>query len=230
MFPVVVMAALVVSQGGSETARTGMTYSVIVDARVQQELGLTEAQKVAVWDIRWKTSGRLGDFVRENMRRKKAPDFRKALKADAEVNAAMLNQLAEVLDRRQLARYDQIRLQYLRDEVLLDRGVQKALKMEPDQVKKVVSLFVGYLEENTRRLLASNKLPFAEQIREVPQRMREDIERREKMLKQMGEVLTDKQRVALAGLRGRIFKPAGRERIGSWRADVPIPEAVRRRK
>jgi hypothetical protein len=130
MFPVVVMAALVVGQGGTETARTGMTYFVIVDARVQQELGLTEAQQVAVWDIRWKTSGRLGDFVREKMKRKKAPDPRKALKAEAEVNAAMLTRLAEVLDRRQLARYDQIRLQYLRDEVLLDRGVQKALKRE----------------------------------------------------------------------------------------------------
>jgi hypothetical protein len=229
MFPLVFMASLVVAQGGTETARTGMTYFVIVDGRVQEELGLTEAQKVAVWDIRWKTSYRLGDFARERMKRKKPPIWREALKADAEVNAAMITLLAEVLDRRQLERYDQIRLQYLRDEVLLDRAVQQALKMTPDQVEKVFSLFVDYLDENTRRLLASNKLPLAEQIREVPQRMREDIERREKTLKQMGEVLTEKQKAALAALRGLILKPTGRVPIGSSRAQVPIPEAVLRR-
>jgi hypothetical protein len=229
MSPVVFLAALIVAQGGTETSRSGLTCFVIGDGRVQQELGLTEEQKVAVWDIRWKANGLLGDRVRENMKRTEAPEYRKELEATARINAAMVAELAGVMDRGQFSRYEQIRIQFLRDEALLDAGVQKALKMDRDQVEKIVSLFVGYLEENTRRAQEFGKLPFSERMRAVPRIMREDIERREKTLKQMGATLSDKQRAALDALRGPIFKPAGRERVGSLREQAPMPEAVRRR-
>jgi hypothetical protein len=229
MIPIAMMAALVVAQNSTEIWRTGLTSYVIVDARVQRELALTEPQKVADWDLRSKTSERFGDLYRERRKREKVPSYRSLMEAEARLNAAMLAELAQILDRRQFARYEQIRIQYLRDEALLDPGIQKALKMDTAQVEKAVSKFVGYLEEYARRSRALAKLPLRDQMREVPRQMREDVALREKTLKELGSLLTDQQRATLDAMRGPIFMPPGRERIGSLREQAPMPEAVRQR-
>jgi hypothetical protein len=229
MIPIAMMAVLAVAQGGTEIARTGLTSYVIVDARVQRELGLTEPQQVAVWDLRSKTDEQFGDLYRERKKREKVPNYRSLMEAEARLNATMLAELAQILDRRQFARYEQIRIQCLRDEALLDPGIQKAVKMDTGQVEKAVSIFVAYLEEYARRSRALAKLPLRDQMREVPRQMREDIELREKTLKELGSLLTDQQRATLDGLKGPIFKPPGRERIGALREQAPMPDAVRQR-
>ena len=93
----------------------------------------------------------------------------------------------------------------------------------------VVSTFVAYRERLTRRTIESNKLPPSEQMRRVSQGILETIKAREETLKQMGAVLTDEQKEALAKLRGPIFKPEGREPLGSFKEAAPIPRAVRER-
>ena len=229
MLSLILMAGAVVAQTGTEICRSGLTHMILVDARVQRELKLTEPQKVAVWDIRWSTSEKLGDLVRAMMKADKFPDYRKDVADVERINAEMVAALAGALDPGQLARFGQIRLQYLRDEALLDPEVQKSLKMDPGQVEKVLSTFVAYREGVARRTIESNKLPRPEQMRLVSQRMLEDIKAREEALKQMGAVLTHEQKAALETLKGPIFRPEGRNPIGSFKETVPIPRAVQDR-
>jgi hypothetical protein len=177
--------------------------------------------------MHWKITRRLGDLSREQNKRDEVPDYRKELKDESRINAEMVADLAKVLDCQQFARYEQIRVQYLREEALLDPALQKALKMDHGQVEKAVSLFVGYLERYAREALDSNKLPFPEQMRLAPRRMRENIERREETLRQMKALLSDEQQAALDAMKGPIFEPSGRERIGSVLEMVPMPESLK---
>jgi hypothetical protein len=216
-FVVVIVSVLACSpaRAGTEIRRSGLDHMLINDVRVQRELKLTEAQCDAVYDLRWRTSELLGDIIRNHMRKRDARDRRKDAEAEARISAEHAASLARILSREQFARYEQIRLQYLREEALLEPAVQEAIKLDAGRAEKLASIFFGYLEGYDRSLAESQKLPRREQFRLASQRLLENMARRDAALKQMREVLTDEQRAAFEALKGPIFRVEGRDQLGS---------------
>jgi hypothetical protein len=210
-----VLMACSACRAGTEIRRSGLEHMLINDVRVQRELKLTEAQCDAVYDLRWRTSGLLGDIIREHMRKKDAVDRRKDEAGEARIASEHAASLAKILSREQFARYEQIRLQYLREEALLEPAVQKGIKLDAGRVEKLASIFYGYLDEYNRRAAESNKLPMREQLRLASKRLLENMAHRDAALKQMGELLTDEQRAAFQALKGPVFRVQGRDQLGS---------------
>src|SRR5262249_36180948 len=198
-----------------EIRRSGLDHMLINDVRVQRELKLTEAQCDAVYDLRWRTSRLLGDIIRDRMRKKEAIDRRKDTVAEARINAEHSASLAKILSREQFARYEQIRLQYLREEALLEPAVQRAIKLDAGGAEKLASIFFGYLEGYDRSLAESQKLPVREQFRLASQRLLENMAHRDAALKQMRELLSDEQRAAFQALKGPVFRVEGRDQLCS---------------
>src|SRR5262249_13013242 len=122
--------------------------------------------------------------------------------------------VAKLLTREQFARYEQIRLQYLREEALLEPAVQTAIKLDAARAERLVSIFFGYLDGYDRRAGESAKLPMSEQLRLVPTMLAEDVAQREAALKRMRELLTDEQRAAFQAIKGPVFHVEGRDDLG----------------
>jgi hypothetical protein len=188
---------------------------LITDVRVQRELKLSEAQCDAVYDIRWRTSGLLGDIIKDHMRKKDVVDRRKDAVAEARISSEHSAALAKVLSRQQFASYEQIRLQYLREEALLEPAVQKAVKLDSGRAERLASIFYGYLQAYDREREDSQKLPMREQLRLASLRLLENMSRRDAALKQMRELLTDDQRAAFQALKGPAFRVEGRDPLCS---------------
>jgi hypothetical protein len=125
MVTILIVVASSPVRAGTEIRRSGLDHWLINDVRVQRELKLTEAQCDAVYDLRWRTSELYGDIIRDHMRRNEAYDYRKNAPAEARIQAEHSAALARILTREQFARYEQIRLQYLREEALLEPAVQR---------------------------------------------------------------------------------------------------------
>ncbi len=211
----VIVLACPPARAGTEIQRTGLQSHLITDVRIQRELRLTEAQRDAVWDLSGRTSGLVGDIIRERIRKKEAPDRRKDAAAVARIMAEHSTALARILDRGQFARYEQIRLQYLREEALLDPAVQKAIKLDAGRAEQLTSIFLGYLEEYDRAGAEFQKRPMKEKRRLATKTLLENMARRDAALKRMRELLTDEQRAAFEALKGPIFRIEGREELGS---------------
>jgi hypothetical protein len=212
---IVIVLACSPARAGTEIRRSGLDHMLINDVRVQRELKLTEAQRDAVYDLRWRTSELLGDIIRDHMRKKDARDRRKDAEAEARINAEHAASLARILSREQFARYEQIQLQYLREEALLEPAVQKAIKLDAGRAEKLASIFFGYLEGYDRSLAESQKLPMRERFRLASQRLLENMARRDAAVKQMRELLTDEQWAVFEALKGPVFRVEGRDQLGS---------------
>jgi hypothetical protein len=197
--------------------RNGLVLFLIIDVRVQQELKLTEAQCEAAYGVWTRTNDVQGDLVRKLMRTGEIADIKKDEETLARINAEHSASVAKLLDREQFARYEQIRLQYLREEALLEPAVQKAIKLDAVRAEKLASIFFGHIEAVYERLLESQKLPEKEQFRLVSQRMLANMTGRDAALKQMRELLTDEQRAAFEALKGPVFRFEGREKVGDPR-------------
>jgi hypothetical protein len=205
------------ARAGTEVCRSGLEHCLINDERVQRELKLTEAQRDAAWELRWRTSGLLNDILKKHIQKKAPLDQRQYRSVMVPIEAEHATALAKLLTREQFARYEQIRLQYLREEALLEPAVQKAIKLDSERAAKVVSIFLEYREGYDRRESDSLKLPRREQFRLVSKRIAEDVAHREAALKQMRELLTDGQRAPFQALNGPTFHVEGRESFSSMK-------------
>jgi hypothetical protein len=197
--------------------RNGLVLFLITDVRVQRELKLTEAQCESAYGVWIRTNDVQGDLVRKLMQTGEIADIKKDEETLARINAEHSASLAKLLDREQFARYEQIRLQYLREEALLEPAVQKAIKLDAARAEKLASIFFGFIEAVYQRLLESQKLSEKEQFRLLSQRMLANMTGRDTALKQMRELLTDEQRAAFEAMQGPVFRIGGREKVGDLR-------------
>jgi hypothetical protein len=149
------------------------------------------------------------------MRNKDPVDRRKDAVAEARINADHSAALAKILSRQQLARYEQIRLQYLREEALLEHAVQRAIKLDARRAEKMASIFHGYLDGYDKQAAEANMLPMRERFRLASKTLLENMALRDAALKQMGELLTSEQRAVFEVLKGPVFRVEGRDQLGS---------------
>ena len=186
--------------------RNGLVLFLIVDVRVQRELKLTEAQCEVAYRVWTRTNDVQGAFARKLVRGDEPRDNEKDEETLARINAEHSASLAKVLDLEQFARYEQIRIQYLREEALLEPSVQKTIKLDAATAEKLASIYFAFVEACYERLEEAQKLPMMEQIRLASKRMLANMTGRDAALKQMRELLTDEQRAAFEALKGPVFR------------------------
>jgi hypothetical protein len=230
---VAVLIAVAVASSAAQ-AETGITRSgrvcwLIRDERVQRELKLTETQCEEAYSITERSHELIVKIIKDHMAKKEGPDRKNDGEAEARINADRYAALAKVLTREQFARYEQIRLQHLREEALLEPAVQKAIKLDDARAKKLASIFLEYLEFYDQLVVTRNKLPLKESLRTASSSILTYTKRRDESLKQMRELLTDEQHAAFEALKGPVFRIEGRAQLGDPMRQVPLPKKLRDR-
>jgi hypothetical protein len=227
VFLIAFVLASSAAEAGTEITRSGRVCWLILDERVQRELKLTEAQCDEVYPIAARSHELLAEIIRDHIAKKEGLDRKNDREAAARIHAIHFAALAKVLNREQFARYEQIRLQHLREEALLEPAVQKAIKLDDDRAKKLAAIFREYLEFYDQLVTRRNKLTMNEGMRTASQSMLEYMKRRDESLKQMRELLTDEQRAAFEALKGPRFRIDGREQLGDPMRVAPLPKKLR---
>ncbi len=226
VFLIAVVVVSSTARAGTEIARSGRVCWLILDERVQRELKLTETQCEEVYSIAERSHESIVKIIKDHIAKKEGPDRKNDGEAEARINADHYSAVAKVLNREQFARYEQIRLQHLREEALLEPAVQKAIKLDNARATKLASIFREYLEFHDRLVATRNKLPLKESLRTASSSMLTYMKRRDESLKQMRELLTDEQRAAFEALKGPVFRIEGREQLGDLMRKVPMPKKL----
>lgn len=127
------------------------------------------------------------------------PEERRAKQVEAvrRVNEKYKSKLAEILDKKQVQRLDQIALQFAGDQAYADPAVVASLELSKDQQDKIASINKEF-GEKSRELIGGGRA-------RDPERIAKFVELQSRRTTDLAAVLTVEQQTQFAALKGEKF-------------------------
>ncbi len=178
-------------QGGRRGGMMGRGGNVVMLLRneaVQKDVGISDEQKEKIQEVM--ASGRQGRGERPDFQNMTQEERQKWMEDRAKAAEAQLKKVGEILDKKQMGRLEQIRLQSMGAMAIMDEDVAKKLDITKEQQDK--------LRATQRELF--------QEMRDSGGRGAEAMAKiREKMEANVKDVLTDEQEAKLKDMLGKPF-------------------------
>ncbi len=182
--------------GGMGMMGRGMSAAMLLrNEAVQKELGITDEQKTKVSELM--AAGREGQGERPDFQNMSQEERQKWMEDRAKAAAEQLKKVAEVLDAKQMARLEEIRIQALGTAAYMDEEVAKKLDITEEQQEKMQAAQREAFQE-MRDAASGDERPGPEAMAKM----------REKLEAKVKELLTDDQQAKYKELVGKPFDTA----------------------